>query len=430
MRKTQLLIALAAIGFAGSAFATDGYFSHGYGMTAKGMGGAATAMAEDTFGGANNPASMVWVGNRIDLGADLFSPRRSAQRSGSGFGGVTDGSADSDMNYFLIPEFGYNRMLSTDLSLGVSVYGNGGMNTAYPGGQIAANHCGAGAPASNLLCGQGSLGVNLMQLIVAPTAAYKINESHSVGISPLFGYQLFKATGLQAFTAPAGSPQQMSSNPGSVTNQGDSDDASGWGVRVGWQGKITQELTLGAAYSSKINMSKFNKYSGLFAEQGNFDIPENYNLGLAFKAMPNLTLALDYQRINYSGVKAIANPSTNQALLGTNGGPGFGWKDINVWKLGAAYKMDDKMTLRAGYNRTDNPIQSRDAMFNILAPGVVQDHVTLGMSYAVSKTSDLTVSYMHAFKHSVSGPDGLPPGGTDTIRMYQDSLGVAYSWKL
>ena len=421
MRKTQLLLALAAVGFAASAAATDGYFSHGNGMIAKSMGGAATAMAEDTFGGANNPASMVWVGSRIDLGAELFSPRRSASRSGGGL----DGSADSNMKYFFIPEFGYNRMINNDLSVGLSVYGNGGMNTSYSGGQI---NCGQGP--ANLLCGSGQLGVNLMQLIVAPTAAYKINENNAIGISPLFGYQLFKANGLQAFTAPVGNPQQKSSNPGSVTNQGDSDDASGWGVRVGWQGKIMPTLTLGAAYSSKINMSKFNKYSGLFAGQGDFDIPENYNLGLAFQAMPNLTLALDYQRINYSGVNAIANASTNQVLLGNSDGPGFGWKDVDVLKLGAEYKLDDKMTLRAGYNHTNNPIQSRDAMFNILAPGVVQDHLTLGMSYAVNKTSDLTVSYMHAFKHSVTGPDYLGAGGNDTIKMYQDSLGVAYSWKL
>jgi len=429
MRKTQLLLALAAIGFTGSAFATDGYFSHGNGMIAKGMGGAATAMAEDTFGGANNPASMVWVGNRIDLGAELFSPHRSADRSGGS--GALSGSADSDMKYFVIPEFGYNRMINTDLSLGLSVYGNGGMNTSYSGGQLDAFNCNQGhgphGPA-NMLCGSGQLGINLMQLIIAPTAAYKINDSHSIGISPLFGYQRFKASGLDMF-------KNFSSEPNNVTDN-DSDHASGWGVRVGWQGRITPTLTLGAAYSSKIDMSKFNSYSGLFADGGKFDIPENYNLGLAFKAMPNLTLALDYQRINYGGVAAVANSSMNSLnftganQLGTSNGSGFGWKDVNVWKLGAEYMLDDKLTLRAGYNHTDNPIQSADVTINIMAPGVVQEHLTLGMSYAVSKTSDLTLAYMHAFKHSVSGPDALDPSATTTIKMYQDSLGVAYSWKL
>ena len=57
-------IALAAI----PAAATNGYFAHGYGIKAKGMGGVATALAQDSFGGANNPASMVWVGTRLDLG--------------------------------------------------------------------------------------------------------------------------------------------------------------------------------------------------------------------------------------------------------------------------------------------------------------------------------------------------------------------------
>ena len=47
-----------------------------------------------------------------------------------------DGSVSSGSNLFAIPEFGYNRMIGWDMSLGVSVYGNGGMNTDFNGGQI------------------------------------------------------------------------------------------------------------------------------------------------------------------------------------------------------------------------------------------------------------------------------------------------------
>ncbi|MBI3432722.1 MAG: outer membrane protein transport protein [Hydrogenophilales bacterium] len=428
MKFTRVFAFMALAGLAGSAFATDGYFSHGYGMKAKGMGGAATATSNDAFFGANNPAAAAFVGNRLDLGVDLFSPRREASRTGSA-GGAFNGSVKSDSNYFLIPEFGYNQMVNTDLALGVTVYGNGGMNTNYPGGQIAAGSCGAGAPASNMLCGQGKLGVNLMQLIFAPTAAYKIAPNHSIGISPLIGYQQFKADGLQAFTAPVGSAQQKSSDPTSVTNRGN-DDSWGYGVRIGYMGKITPSVSIGAAYASKMSFNEFSKYRGLFAEQGGFDIPENYNLGVAWQATSAFLLALDYQRINYSDVKSIGNPSTNQALLGSNNGPGFGWQDVDVWKLGVEYKYSQQLTLRAGYNHTDNPIQSRDAMFNILAPGVVKDHATLGFTYALASGNELTMAYMHAFKNDVTGPDGLGAGGTDKIQMYQDSLGVQYSWKM
>ncbi len=148
MKRTVLTSALlAAFAVPSVTLATDGYFAHGYGMRAKGMGGAATAMAIDAFGGANNPASMVWVGSRLDIGVDLFSPRRESSRSGSsGFGTGMDGAATSGGNLFPVPEFGYNRMLGADKSVGISVYGNGGMNTDYPGGQIAGgnvNACGS-----------------------------------------------------------------------------------------------------------------------------------------------------------------------------------------------------------------------------------------------------------------------------------------------
>lgn len=69
MKLRKLVLGLLAAGCLapGLASATNGYFHHGYGLKAKGMAGVGTAMAVDTFGGANNPASMVWVGNRIDF---------------------------------------------------------------------------------------------------------------------------------------------------------------------------------------------------------------------------------------------------------------------------------------------------------------------------------------------------------------------------
>ncbi len=126
--KLMAAMALAGLAMPMAALATDGMFSSGYGMTANGMGGASTAMSEDTFGGANNPASMVFVGNRIDLGASLFSPQRQA----SVYSGTPYATTESsDANYFVVPEFGYNHMMNANLSLGVSVYGNGGVDTAF-----------------------------------------------------------------------------------------------------------------------------------------------------------------------------------------------------------------------------------------------------------------------------------------------------------
>jgi long-chain fatty acid transport protein len=413
-------LAAAALTVPFAALATDGYFSHGYGIKAKGMAGVSTATASDAYGGANNPASMVFVGNRVDVGVDLFSPRRNVKREGSGFG-MLDFSVDSDSTLFAVPEFGYNTMYSKDVSLGVSVYGNGGMNTDFEGGQLDCSPMG-GPPSANGLCGMGRLGVDLMQLIVAPTVAWKFAPDHAIGVAPLFAYQRFRMQGAHLFTS-------LSQSPENVTNN-DYDSSTGWGVRVGYMGRLGP-ATVGATYTSKMSMGEFDKYKGLFAEEGGFDMPEHYTLGVSFNPAPGWMVGLDYKRINYSEIASIGNPSTNQAPLGASNGPGFGWQDVDVWKFGAEWQANPALTLRAGYGKSDNPILARDVTFNILAPGVVRDHYTLGFTYAIDKSSEISGAYMHARKNNVTGAslfNAFAPGmgGDETIEMYQNSLGIAW----
>jgi long-chain fatty acid transport protein len=282
LRKIAVL-AVAAAASTG-AWATDGYFAHGYGMKAKGMGGAATAMASDSMGGANNPASMVWAGDRFDVGVDFFAPKRKISRSGATAAGM-NGEATSDSNLHYVPELGFNKMLGWDMSFGVTVYGNGGMNTDFPGDQNAGagSTCagfGATWARANLLCGNGRLGVDLMQVVVAPTFAMKINKQHSLGVSLLLAHQQFKANGIQSFAG-------FSETAANLSNLG-RDKSNGVGLRLGWMGQLSDRVTMGAAYSPKTKMSKFDLYKGLFADGGNFDLPENWNVGIAFK--PNDTV--------------------------------------------------------------------------------------------------------------------------------------------
>jgi long-chain fatty acid transport protein len=433
MKLTRIFAFMAMAGLASSAFATNGYFSHGYGMKAKGMAGASTANIDDAFGGANNPATMAFAGNRMELGLDVFSPIRTSS-STNALGGFGPVEVESDSNYFFIPEFAYNRMINNDLALGVTVYGNGGMNTNYAPFAQGFNACDIPPNTStNLHCGNGRLGVDLMQLIVAPTAAYKIAPNHSIGVAPLLGYQMFEAEGLDLF-------QGFSIDPQNVTNNG-SDGAFGFGVRVGYYGQLTPTVSVGAAYASKMNFSEFDDYAGLFAEQGDFDIPENWNLGVSWQATPQLRLAADYQRINFSDVNAVGNPvfANLPNGMGADNGPGFGWDDVDVWKLGIEYKHSNQWTMRAGYSYADNPISGGgfppaadfgEVTLNMLAPAVIQHHMTLGFTYTLGSGNEVTMAYMHAFENDVSGPSFFDPTATDTIKMHQNALGIQYSWKM
>jgi long-chain fatty acid transport protein len=421
MNLTRKLLPLLAVLAASNANATDGYFAHGYGVKSQGMGGVGIALPQDALAAAANPAGMGLIGDRVDFGVTWFRPQREAEIRGTAFG-FSDGKYDAnDTENFIIPEFGYNRVINPNVTLGVSVYGNGGMNTDYK----------KAIP----LFGNTAPRMDLIQLFVAPTATWKINESNTVGVAVNLAYQRFEMKGLQNFTA-VGAPFQTSESPNNVTNKG-YDSSYGAGIHIGWIGQINDAVTLGATYQSKTYMTKFDKYKGLFAEGGDFDIPEMYGVGIAVKATPALTLAADVQRINYSDVDSVGNSVNNLfvngQLLGSKNGPGFAWKDVTAVKVGASYAWNENLTLRGGYNHSSQPIRSSETLFNILAPGVVQDHVTLGATYVLPNKSELSFSYMHAFEEKVRGSGSIPEmfgGGEADLKMYQDSLGIAYGWKL
>jgi long-chain fatty acid transport protein len=261
---------------------------------------------------------------------------------------------------------------------------------------------------------------------VAPTVAYKITQTQSIGLAPLIGYQRFKASGLSAF-AP------LSQDATALTDRG-YDSAFGIGVRIGYLWNITPEFSVGAAYSSPVFMQGFDKYKGLFAEDGSFDTPQSFSAGLGWQVSPALHAGIDYKWIDYAGIAAVGNSSSSSGQLGQAAGPGFGWRSISVIKLGGDWKVNDELTLRSGYSYNENPVTSSNVTFNILAPGVIKHHITAGATYAFGR-QELSASYVHGVSNSVSGESHFvalgqaPPGTRETISMHQNSLGLQYSFK-
>jgi len=405
---------VAGLAFAPAVYATAGYFQIGYGAKSVGMAGAGVANPQDTLATAANPAGISFVAPGLDADLRLFSPIRNAS-----LGATRDRSA---RDLFLIPNVGYTKELNEKLRLGIALYSNGGMNTNYGTNLFAAPF--------------GKLGVDLSQAIFAPTLSYKINDNQSIGISPLIGAQRFSIRGVGAFG-------RISSDPGSLSNRG-ADLAAGIGARIGWMGRFTPKLSFGLAYATKIYMSKFSRYSGLFAESGGFDVPANFTAGLALQATPALTFAFDAQRIFYGDVPSIANPGPTATeigaafaipgktiaagrKLGAGNGIGFGWKSIWVYKFGARYRVNDRWTVRAGFSHNDSPIPDSEVLMNILAPGTIENHVTLGLSFRPNRQSELTAAYMHAFHHSQRNASTAFLGAPGRWAMHQNALNITYS---
>lgn len=403
------------------ALATDGYFSIGYGVKQLGQGGAGVALPQDGLAAATNPAGMVFVGDRFDFGLTWFRPIRGASIIGSedpALDGNFDGSRKKS---FFIPELGYNHLFSPRLSIGLSAYGNGGMNTAY-------------TTAIPLFSANPTFraGVDLQQLFVSPTVAFKANPHNAFGLALNIGYQKFAAQGLENFEAPG-----FSTSPGNLTELGFS-NSFGAGVRVGWLGTVTQALSVGATFQTKTYMQKLDKYKGLFAEQGGFDIPANVAGGVAFKVVSKATLLFDVERIFYGQVSSIADPDFPDppTQLGANNGPGFGWHDINAEKLGFDFKAGSNWMLRTGFNHSGLPFDASQNFFNILAPAVVQNHLTVGATWGFGNDKEINIAFQHAFAKKFDGVNSIPPGsppqgfggGEANLRMYQDAVSISIGW--
>ncbi len=408
--RVRALIGLLVVGLVAAAtsrpvLATDGYFSLGFGTQSKGLAGAGVALPLGPLSPATNPAATVLSGPGLDVGVGLFNPNRQYNVIGNpsmypGTFGLAPGVVKSDKPYFPIPHVGFTMKLGANSVFNVAMYGNGGMNTTY------------NAPTF----GVSPAGVNLSQMFVAPTFATAFGGGkHAIGVSALLAYQWFDAKGLAAFSP-------FSSDPSNLTDNGTS-RSLGAGVRVGYLGTWSPGLSVGASYQSRISMGAFDKYKGLYAEQGDFDIPSNWTVGIALKPSSLVDIAFDVQRINYSEVKAIANPmlpNLMQAALGAAEGAGFGWQDMTIYKVGLQHRPGGGWTWRAGYAYGKQPIPDSEVMFNILAPGVIEQHVTFGFSREVGAGKSLDFALTRALSKSVTGPNPLDVPGRQSIELKMD----------
>ena len=117
-----------------------------------------------------------------------------------------------------------------------------------------------------------------------------------------------------------------------------------------------------------------------------------------------------------------------ESCLGGDNGAGFGWDNMDVYKVGVDWKVRDDITARFGYSHTDQPIGNDQVLFNILAPAVVEDHVTAGATFD-TEMGDVNVMFMHALHNSVKGPSPFDPTQQIRLKMHQTEVGVSWSSK-
>jgi long-chain fatty acid transport protein len=450
---------------AGNAFATNGYFTHGNGTKNKSMAGAGIALPEDAIDVTNNPAVATEVGDQFIFGAALFSPIRKYRTTESFANGacqqpmgpcaITIGPNDlkSDENYFVIPHLAWSKQLDNGNAFALSFYGRGGMNTTWKGGTATFDPDGP-APGEDPTTfygtyGAGDAGVDYNQAFLDITWAKKVNDRFSFGITGVLVAHWFEATGVASF-APLTQTCARSLNPQTgqcemptnLSNNGH-DWAFGYGFKVGIHYALSERVTFGAMYQSNIWMDEFDDYADLFAEQGDMDVPPDLKVGLTWQATDTMAWSFDIEHAWYSEVDSVGNSiallfACPTALaggmelencLGGNNGGGFGWEDMTTYKLGLRYTAGEDWTWRLGYSYGEQPIPVSEMSFNILAPGVMEHHLTAGFTLERTKGRQFNMAFMYAPNVDQTGPQNFDPSQTVTFEMYQWEIEASYSWR-
>ena len=453
---TASLLAVGLCALSAPSLATNGYFTHGVGTESKAMAGTGIGSSENVgaISVASNPALGVFADEKWQVGMSIFSPMRSYTTNG-GLGGqmgtftLSNGTYDSDNEAFPIPYVAKNFRLANDNAITFVFYGRGGMNTEWGGSQTASfDPTGQGGAPATLpgVFGGGKAGVDLMQAFLSVNYSGKVGDNFAWGIGPVAAVQRFEATGLANFTpytqtfANAFLGNGMGAPAPNLTDNSH-DLTTGFGFAAGiWTGN--DKVSFGLAYQSVISMDEFSDYADLFAERGGFDIPSSLKAGMSFRTTDSVTLNLDVEHIAYSDVDSVhnpimnlltgcftANPAVVPATSGCLGGPsgaGFGWEDMTVYKIGVAVKGENGNTWRFGYSYGDQPIGSSEVLFNILAPGVMEQHITFGWSGERENGNVMSFSFMYAPESTVSGFSTFDPFQNITLEMSQLEFEFAY----
>lgn len=380
--------------FSASASATLGVFEHGNGINSMGMGGVTYAYATETTTLGANPAHALSLGNRWDAGVDVFWANAEGRYEGNAAGPDGEVFTSDGRSWYMIPQGGFSKRLNNDWAYGVTIL-NAGLGPDYAGNPYRRF---GGTPNRATLYLASSSIVNAL--------AYRLTDDFHVGASLNIGFQELSVQGLQFLDSPA-----TSVSPGEVTNQG-KDGVFTFSAGIGFKWQITPWLTAGAAYKSKNFNAQHDEYRGLVARGGKLELPSIYGGGFAVKPFEKLTVILEAQRLTYRSEAAFRNGLDKFVdgghLLGSNDGPGFGFNDLNAYKLGIEYAATQKLTVRGGFLHGTGLLTKDNTFFAFLGCLTHRETYTLGATYLWRDKWELSGMAYATPIRSVQGSGSIP----------------------
>ena len=221
-------------------------------------------------------------------------------------------------------------------------------------------------------------------IAIQPTIAYKLTPELSIGM----GISVSKLEGLlSAYSIALTNPVEVNGD----------DISYGYNVGVLWQ--VMPQTRIGFDYRSKTdyNLEGTTELTGTGIEfPATLDIstPATFELSVSHELNPN---------VNIHGSVGLTQWSVLEKLVIENGGGASGafktsieeldWKDSWAYSVGADWKMDDALTLRAGLGIDKTPVT--DSHRSVRVPSEDRTVLSVGLSYDINDKMSIDAAYMY-----------------------------------
>jgi long-chain fatty acid transport protein len=421
MKRTGLRVFLlaACVALLPAAALAQGAMLHGIGPVNSSMGGAGTALPNESLGALMfNPALIASAqGNQISFTTEFF---RDSIRIETTVGGRT-GVMVPKTKLGVLPAFGWmSRHPQKKLAIGFGLLGIAGFRTDYH--QSDESILFAQPPA-----GFGRIFTDYRVTKVPVAFAYQVNPKLAVGASLNVYIGEFAVSPLphKVFDTDAAGGR-FYPEAGSL--------ASAYAVapQFGFHYQHSAMMSFGASLTLPQNFTKY-EYNSTFANPNlpnfgrartlDFDLdgPLILSFGTAIKNAKT-QLAIDGMFTKFTGVEGFGSPG---GIVDGIVFP-FGWRNVGTFKAGVQHMVNDKLTVRGGYNYSNMPLRDEKVLTMTGAPATFQHHYSGGIGLRLFPFLQAEAGFYFVPRDHVVGPfpnlDNEVIGGLDTSNKLTSAL--------
>jgi long-chain fatty acid transport protein len=296
-----------------------------------GMGHTGTGYATDVATIFFNPAGMGWLDTTVNLslGVSFIIPRTQYVEA---FPGTY--SAEMVHNTGTPFEFYYSASLKKNLRAGVGIYTPFGSRAQWDDnwkGQFIIRE------------------INLKTIFIQPTLSWKINEHFGIGAGFVIAtgdFALRKGIPVQNFVSEYGEGNLEGSALGNGVNTGIYFSSGKWSAGLNYRSSVTAEVSEGDATFSVPGY--LEQYFPSTKFSASLKLPGVLSFGLGCKLSKKFSLAADINMVGWSSYDSLRiDFETNTEKL-EDISSARNYQDVFIYRLGAEYFPNEKITLRAG----------------------------------------------------------------------------------